>query len=339
MQCGGRWCQSGSRRRIQARVARVRWRWRPVPRPRPVMPEPVGRGRRRSRRGALAARAERALGLAAAGSELGLVADQLDRDVADLPAVFASRRTVSASKAAPDAPGPSRIGRAEHAAEVAEPGGREQRVAAGVGHDVAIGMAGQARHVRPVQAARPSRGGRLRRRGHRRRCRPAGSGGIGSVEERARVMAGSSSASARREVVRSGDLEGVAAPGMTSTGSPSSSTSPASSVMLAPAVGGNWARSRTERRKPCGVWMARSVSRGGVSRTTPVGIDAFDGVIHRQARHYGGSTGDDGRGDRVDQRHRSQRPRSVVDQHDINLRRQGTQSAASTDSCRLAPTA
>ena len=69
-------------------------------------------------------------------------------------------RAVSASSTAPERAGPPRVGRAEHRAEVAEPGGRQQRVAQRVRGHVAVGVPGAAvglGHCRPAsQHGRPA---------------------------------------------------------------------------------------------------------------------------------------------------------------------------------------
>ena len=85
--------------------------------------------------------------------------DHLHRDV-DAPASRPRGPGGRSRPAAwrPAAPGPARVGGAEHGPEVAEAGRGQQGVARGVGGDVAVGVPGQAdRLVREVQAGHVAR--------------------------------------------------------------------------------------------------------------------------------------------------------------------------------------
>ena len=79
-------------------------------------------------------------GLGAAGAEARAVADHLDRDVADREARGPHAGSGLGEQRDPGRASPRRVGRAELAAEVAEPGGGQQRVARGVRGDVAVGV-------------------------------------------------------------------------------------------------------------------------------------------------------------------------------------------------------
>ena len=96
---------------------------------------------------------------------LGAVADDLHRDVADLEAGLADQPGRLGEQGHPDAPGQLGPGGAEVRAEVADAGGREERVAGGVGRDVGVGVAVEPALAGPVQAGDPE----LARRSPRRR--------------------------------------------------------------------------------------------------------------------------------------------------------------------------
>ena len=89
------------------------------------------------------------------GSEPRVVTDDLDGDVAD--GVPGLRHAAGCLLEQDDAGGarPLWIGRAELASEVAEAGGRQQRVAGRVGRDVAVGVADEPRSS--SGQARPAR--------------------------------------------------------------------------------------------------------------------------------------------------------------------------------------
>ena len=212
----------------------------------------------------------RASASARRGRELRAVADQLHR-----------RRCRSAKPAPPRAArvsaqedlavraGEARVGGAEDAADVAESGGGEQRVA------------------------------RWRARRRRRRCGPARPGSPGQCRPASQSSARSSSKactsmpmpmreharSRRRAAARRGarshggrDLEGASAsPGTTRTGCPAAATSAASSVYscVAARVGGVERVAREALRRLHG---ARARERSTVSSTRAVGADALDRV-------------------------------------------------------------
>ena len=96
-----------------------------------------------------------------------------------------TRRAVSASSAAPAAPAHCGSDGAEVAAEVAEARGRQQRVAGGVGRDVAVGVAGQPVGAVPAAGRRPSRAGPARTGARRCRCPCAGASRHGSGQQTA----------------------------------------------------------------------------------------------------------------------------------------------------------
>ena len=86
------------------------------------------------------------------GPSRGRLPIDLDRDVADLEARLADPPGGLGQQRDARRAGPPRVRRTEVAAEVAEAGGREQRVAGGVGRDVGVGVALEAlRLVGPGQ--------------------------------------------------------------------------------------------------------------------------------------------------------------------------------------------
>ena len=90
--------------------------------------------------GAPAAAPRAASASARRGPRRGSVADHLDGDVADREARGAHAGGGLRQQGDPGGAGPRGVGRAELAAEVAEPGGRQQRVAGSVRGDVAVGV-------------------------------------------------------------------------------------------------------------------------------------------------------------------------------------------------------
>ena len=74
------------------------------------------------------------------GPDLRAVAEHLHGDVADLEAGGADPARGLGQQRAPEAPAHSRLGGAEVRAQVAQPGGGQQRVAGGVRGDVRVGV-------------------------------------------------------------------------------------------------------------------------------------------------------------------------------------------------------
>lgn len=89
--------------------------------------------------------------------------DELDRDIADLITgrTHAPRRLGEENAAGRSSP--LRLGGSEVGAEITQPRGGEKSIAAGMGDDVAIGVAFQPGLAGPRQARQPQRLGRLRR--------------------------------------------------------------------------------------------------------------------------------------------------------------------------------
>jgi hypothetical protein len=141
-----------------------------TPSPRPVSPRPsvvVAE----SETGAPTTSASSRLGLGARAPMRGPVADHLDRDVADLEAGGAHASYGLGEQGGAGGAGPLRLGRAEVAAEVAEPGRREQRVAGGVAATSASEWPSRPA-ARRASGGRRASSGRPRRSGGRRcRCR------------------------------------------------------------------------------------------------------------------------------------------------------------------------
>ena len=105
--------------------------------------------------------AEGRLGLGAAQTEARVVADHLHGDVADREPRGAHAGGGLLQQGDSGGAGPRRVCRAELAAEVAEAGGREQRVARSVRGDVAVGVTLEAGVlVRPRQAGEVHRDAR-----------------------------------------------------------------------------------------------------------------------------------------------------------------------------------
>ena len=145
-----------------------------TPSPRPVRPSPsvvvadrltgAPEGVREGRGGLVAARAE-----------ARDVADDLHRDVADLPAGVAHAAGRLGQEGDAGGAGPLGLRRAEVRAEVAEPGRGEEGVAGGVRGDVGVRVTLEpGRLVRPGQAGEVHRDARRRAGARRCRCRCAG---------------------------------------------------------------------------------------------------------------------------------------------------------------------
>ena len=86
---------------------------------------------------------------------LGAVADDLDRDVADLEPGLAHQPGRLGEQGHPRRPGELGPGRAEVRPEVADAGRREERVAGGVRGDVGVGVAVEPALPGPEQAGDP----------------------------------------------------------------------------------------------------------------------------------------------------------------------------------------
>ena len=100
-------------------------------------------------------------GLGGACGHARALAHELDGDVADLEAGLAHPAGGLAQERSPGGSLPLGLGGAEVRAQVAQPGGREQGVAAGVGDDVAVGVTGQAHLTGPLQAGQVHGGARV----------------------------------------------------------------------------------------------------------------------------------------------------------------------------------
>ena len=133
--------------------------------------EAVRRRRRDADRGAERI-AEHALRLIAARADLGAVADDLHRRVADPPACRAGAPRARRGRR-PRGRRPTRAPRAEQPADVAQPGCREDRIGEGVG-DASPSECPAKPSSSPGQSRPASHmGGRPRRDGRRCRCRRA----------------------------------------------------------------------------------------------------------------------------------------------------------------------
>ena len=89
--------------------------------------------------------------------------DELDRDIADLITGRAHAPRRLGEENAAGRSSPLRLGGSEVGAEIPQPRGGEKSIAAGMGDDVAIGVAFQPGLAGPRQARQPQRLGRLRR--------------------------------------------------------------------------------------------------------------------------------------------------------------------------------
>ena len=104
-------------------------------------------------------------GLGGAGGHTRALAHELDGDITDLEAGLTHAAGGLAQEGGPGGALPLRLGGAEVRAHVAQAGGGEQGVAAGVGDDVAVGVADQAHLPGPFQAGQAHGDGRAVRIG------------------------------------------------------------------------------------------------------------------------------------------------------------------------------
>ncbi len=117
--------------------------------------QPVGRrGGDRHRRADH--RGQRRLRLGPARADARRVADHLHRDVGHRPARLAEQPHHLAQQRHPGRAGPLRVVGAEHRAQVAHAGRRQQRVAGRVRGHVAVGVPGAAVVARPQQPGQPA---------------------------------------------------------------------------------------------------------------------------------------------------------------------------------------
>ena len=131
-----------------------------TPSPRPVRPSPSVVVAERLT-GAASAVGERGGRLVAARAEARDVADDLHRDVADLPAGVAHAAGRLGQERDARGAGPLGLGGAEVGAEVAEPGRGEEGVAGGVRGDVGVRVA-----LEPGGLVRPGEAGEVHRDAH-----------------------------------------------------------------------------------------------------------------------------------------------------------------------------
>ena len=219
-----------------------------------------------------------------------------------------TRRAASASKVAPEAPAHWGSARTEVRAEVAEPGrvttkrrrrhGQPRRRRS----DLTVRRSLPASAVRPATSAGPLRSG-----GRRCLCPRV-------APSRARLSASSDSASTRSR----GRV----------TLNASCDPSTVCTVRRAARTASRHRSPRPHRRhgpaatktgsNPCGVCTATSAERLGVSSTSPVGVDPFDRVGHRDHRDHRGRAGQYGGNDPLDHLGGNERPGRVVDQHAVD---------------------
>ena len=242
-----------------------------------------------------------------------------------------TRRSVSPSRAAPEAPAHCGLGCPEVGPEVAEPGRREQRVADRVRGDVGVGVPGQPVLPRPLEA-RQGELTALSGVGVRVHVHP-------DPDQRQPVIAPVPPAREDRlgqqQVLGGGDLERPRVPGHQHHRQAQRLDHPG--VVGGPRIARRRARGAGRRRaNPCGVWTARSD--GPVDRARPaVGRQLADRVDDR-------GPGDHRRRPRRGPR---RRPRPPPRPGPGTARRRGrarrrtppgtTARASETDSARVAP--
>ena len=241
-----------------------------------------------------------------------------------------SRRAAST----PEAPAHCGSVGAEDRAEVAEPGGGEQRVAGGVRGDVAVGVPGAAgglvREVQPGQVQRPAR---------LERVHVDADADPGQAQPPA-CLRPAQHGLGQQQVERPGHLERLLGPGHDDHDGrrPLDQPGVVGRRRAAPAR-------RAPRRAPRAGSPAGSAPRAGPTRSTVADhrrrpVDPLDRVGDRQAGHDGVRTA------RARRRPR-RRPAStgtsgagrVVHQHDVDRRSAAPPGRARTDSCRVAPPA
>ena len=221
-----------------------------------------------------------------------------------------TRRTASARKRSDDAPFHCGSEGGKCSPISPSPIVAEQRVGQRVQPDIGVGMADQAALVRDLDAAQPDDAARRRRHARRSRGRPGC--------RRAASIASASEAPVRGIEIRGrGELHVARFARTTLTGMPASSATAASSVKSRAA----WPRPSLRRRgsartrKPCGVSGRESLARHG--RGDPSGrVDRFSvsvtGGPGRPRPHVAA-----GRDHALDHVARHERPRRVVDEHEV----------------------
>src|SRR5581483_1783741 len=157
-------------------------------------------------------------------------------------------------------PPPAGVAIGEVGADVAETGGAEEGVGHGVGHDVGVAVPGQTPLAGQDDPAQDQRPPRVVAPGMDVEALPD------PDLHRAQASRRSSSTSARTRSSGPVIFRLAGSPSTTTTVPPIASTRAASSVASPPPA---WARRSTSAAKACGVWMARSAARSGVSTTRP----------------------------------------------------------------------
>ena len=154
-----------------------------------------------------------------------------------------------------------RVGVGEVLADVAEPGGAEQRVGDGVGDRVGVAVADEARARRGTGSRRAPAAGRVV-------TEPVDVEALtdSDLESLTRRLAPASQRAGPLEVVGLGDLAVAGLAGHDDD--PAADRLDQRGVVGALAAGA-WARRSTSARKACGVCTATSVARSGVATTTP----------------------------------------------------------------------
>ena len=254
--------------------------------------------------------------------------------IATLPTVqpaSRSRRTTSPSSVDPARAGPLRIGRAEHRAEIAEPGRRQQRVAGGVRGDIAVGVPRAAVDAGPEQPGQPARAAGLDRVHVDADADPASSS--------SRLPPSSAMRLGDQQVPRPGDLERLVG-----------ARRPRRPAAAAP-------RSGRRRRSPRASPRVRRDQRGpakslrGLDRAQLAAVDGRDhDLVGVDVDPL----------DRVDHRHRRARPRrprrparrppgrsprpgrtagDIVHEHRVDISRRSAASPTRTESSRVTPPA
>src|SRR4051794_11390969 len=118
--------------------------------------ETVAGGRAEADAGSRERSGQRRLGVGAPGPDARRVADDLHGDVPDPEAGPLHPQVGLGQQRGTGRAGPGGVARAEVGAEVTEPRGAEQRVAGGMGRDVAVGVAGQSVDALPQQPRDPA---------------------------------------------------------------------------------------------------------------------------------------------------------------------------------------
>ena len=313
------------------RAGRCRWRavsreWprRPsrsaaTPSPRPVSPSPsvvvplTDTGAPTASESAASASTRRR-------ADLRPVADDLHRDVADLEARIAHEPGGLGEQGHPRRPGELGAAGAEVRPEVPDAGGREERVARGVGGDVGVGVPVEPALARPVQAGHPQLApGPL---GSAKACT---STPIADPRQRAHGVSLAVVGAARREQQRSARSRSSGVVTLNASGSPSTTTHVVAAaldergVVGGPQTAAVCRRAAPPARKPCGVCTARSAGAVGGAGDDAGGVDGLDGVDERRAGHGPGGAGAHGVDDPLEDVERGEAAGRVVDEHDVDV--------------------